>query len=285
MAGKNEISKKKDNLPTTLDFSKYQKDTLNDVDRSERIMPYVVVLQKGSPQCEEGSDEHMPDARPGMLLNTATGDLLKDPVIIPLFRDKCFTERVPDENDPDKYQTVRHDETSDIVVQSLARDKRDDQGWLLTPGGNQICRTIYLNALLLPEANSLDAEPVTLVLRRSKLSTWKEFMDPIARYSASHGIPFHANQRVVKTLRKVYGKNSTYVFDFRFVNEDSTLGLRKNFFGSLVQDEELMGLATESVEFILKGQLRRAEEGTEETEAPIEQAEVEVKKNSEGTPF
>lgn len=41
----------------------------------EQLTPFLRILQKGSPQVDPSAAEYMPDARPGMLLNTATGDL------------------------------------------------------------------------------------------------------------------------------------------------------------------------------------------------------------------
>lgn len=273
MTKKNEIDTKKNNLPDTLDFSKYQQSTLDDIDRSERVMPYLVVLQDASPQCKKSDPKYRPDAEPGLIMNTATGDILKDPIIIPLHRDKCYCERVPT-GDGDDYSIERHEESSDYVRQALEAGRRDDFGWLLGPNGNRVSKTIYLSALLLSEPNSLDAEPVTIVLRRSKLITWKDFMDPIARYNGSHGIPLHANQRVLGSKLATFGKNSTFVFTFDYVNYDPTLGRRQNFFGSLVGNEELMRLADDSVKFILEGKLRRAAENSDSEE---EVATVEIK--------
>jgi len=41
----------------------------------EQLTPFLRILQKGSPQVDPSAPEYMDAARPGMLLNTATGDL------------------------------------------------------------------------------------------------------------------------------------------------------------------------------------------------------------------
>jgi hypothetical protein len=43
-----------------------------DMRMEEQLTPFLRILQKGSPQVDEESPEHMPGAKPGMLFDTAT---------------------------------------------------------------------------------------------------------------------------------------------------------------------------------------------------------------------
>jgi hypothetical protein len=45
-------------------------------DKDSFAIPFIKVLQDGSPQCKAGQPGYNPDARPGMLVNTVTGELI-----------------------------------------------------------------------------------------------------------------------------------------------------------------------------------------------------------------
>lgn len=48
---------------------------MENVDADSVAIPFLVVLQKNSPQCDPDQGEYMPDAKPGMLFNSVTREL------------------------------------------------------------------------------------------------------------------------------------------------------------------------------------------------------------------
>ncbi len=69
-----------------------------DVGRDELLIPFLRVLQSNSPQCDETSGAYQADARPGMLINTATSELFDGKLgvlFLPVYRDHTFVEFVP----------------------------------------------------------------------------------------------------------------------------------------------------------------------------------------------
>ena len=72
---KTELSKTEEKALAALDFEQDAGGGLEGADRDSFAIPFLRVLQKGSPQVEEGQPEYLPDAKPGMLMNSVNGDL------------------------------------------------------------------------------------------------------------------------------------------------------------------------------------------------------------------
>jgi hypothetical protein len=68
----------KSTLPVTssIDFGADAGAGLEGADSASFAIPFLVVVQKMSPICDEASGSYNPDAKPGMLMNTVTGELL-----------------------------------------------------------------------------------------------------------------------------------------------------------------------------------------------------------------
>ena len=193
----------------------------------------------------------MPEAKKGDILNTATGEIVKNPIIVPLHRDVCYIERVPEEDGSDSYSITRHACESDFIREALDGERRDDTGWLLASNGNKVCKTIYLDALLLDSADAESGEPVRIVLRRSKLAPWKGFIDPINRYR--NEFPMFAHRRKLTTLNKSFqnGKHTSFIFEFDFVEKDPSGAQRGHVTSSLIKSQKMYDLARDSAEFIV----------------------------------
>jgi hypothetical protein len=76
----------KSTLPTTssIDFGADAGAGLEGADAASYAIPFLAVVQKMSPVCDEASGLYNPDAKPGMLMNTVTGELLdgKEGIVI-----------------------------------------------------------------------------------------------------------------------------------------------------------------------------------------------------------
>jgi hypothetical protein len=69
---------------------------MENISADERKVPFVRLLQSNSPQCvDDGNAKFMPHAKPGMFLNTSTGQLFNRLGMIPCARDHKFVEYVP----------------------------------------------------------------------------------------------------------------------------------------------------------------------------------------------
>lgn len=63
-------------LPPEIDITADIGGGLEGADKDSYAIPFLRVIQKMSPQVDEASPEYNEDARPGMLLNTVTGELI-----------------------------------------------------------------------------------------------------------------------------------------------------------------------------------------------------------------
>lgn len=72
-ATKAEVEEVKGELP--FDMSADMGAGMEGADSESFAIPFLVVLQKMSPQCDEGQPGYLEDAKPGMLFNTVTGEL------------------------------------------------------------------------------------------------------------------------------------------------------------------------------------------------------------------
>ena len=85
-----------------------------DTDADDYAIPFVAVLQKGSPQVDPDDGAYINGAKPGLFYNTVTGELFKDITVIPCARRREFVEWVP--RDEGGGLIGRHDPDSDVVL-------------------------------------------------------------------------------------------------------------------------------------------------------------------------
>ena len=99
-------------------------------DMSFRKLPMLVVLQSNSPQVLESKGA----IRPGSLLNTVTGEVYDEVVVVPAVLDKCFLQFVP--RDDGGGFRGRHLADSKIVKDAIARNDGRSIGKLPLPQPN-----------------------------------------------------------------------------------------------------------------------------------------------------
>jgi hypothetical protein len=70
-----QMTEKKEQLPTTIDFGADAGGGMEGTDKDSFAIPFLRVLQKISPQVDEGDAAYIEGAKGGMFLNTVTGQL------------------------------------------------------------------------------------------------------------------------------------------------------------------------------------------------------------------
>lgn len=107
---------------------------------ADKPKAFVRILAQLSPACTEGSDGYVEGAKPGMLLNYATGKLYgKSIKVVPLYHDVIWTEWKPD----------RGGYVASHKPGSVPVDKTDFKKWVL-PNGN-IITEYYMFYCFLPD--------------------------------------------------------------------------------------------------------------------------------------
>lgn len=75
---KKEMAAQNDQLPATIDMSQYAGQGMENTDRDSFAIPFLAVMQKGSPQVDKDSDAFVKGAEVGDLMLTTTQELFKD---------------------------------------------------------------------------------------------------------------------------------------------------------------------------------------------------------------
>jgi len=96
------MKEQKDQLPANIDFEGDSGSGFESADIDSFAVPFLVVLQKNSPQCDDDSSKRIEEARPGMLFNTVTEKLYparnedgEGVLIVPVAYKRQFLEWTP----------------------------------------------------------------------------------------------------------------------------------------------------------------------------------------------
>ena len=148
-----------------------------DMSQDDLIIPFIAVLQKGSPQVEEGNAALIPDAKPSMLMNTVSQELLsgKDGIrFIPVHRDHKYIEWK--DRDSGGGLIGVHEPESQYVSDMKA--KATDFGKIPTDEGN-LSETFTVYGLLVKGeglGEDLDYEPVAISFASTQIKAYKRWM-------------------------------------------------------------------------------------------------------------
>ncbi len=141
----------------------------NSREAADNTMPFLAILQKGSPQVNKQDPAHIKGAEAGMLLNTATGQLWtgEDGArIVPCGIQKAWVEWVPREAGGGYVATYPHDP-------KLPREmgaKEDDRRRLVLPSKNHLVETLYTLGLL------EDGSPVVIGATSTAMKPMRDWM-------------------------------------------------------------------------------------------------------------
>lgn len=124
----------------TIDFEQDAGGGLENVRPKDIAIPFFAILQKGSPQCDELSEKHIEGARPGMVMNTVTGEIYDGTEGIPVIPCGFSPEMVEwKTRDSGGGFVARHTENDPLLRQCTP----DERGRLITPLGNIVADTKY----------------------------------------------------------------------------------------------------------------------------------------------
>ena len=139
-------------IPDSLEsyFEEHAGEGKEDYGSGDFALPYLVILQKGSPQVDETNGKYINGAKQGMVFNTVTGEFFdtlamkgrdnpKGLLVVTVANQRRFVEWVP--RDEGGGFAGQHLETADIVKQAKPHDKRPMI--LVAPNGNHLIETTY----------------------------------------------------------------------------------------------------------------------------------------------
>lgn len=147
----------------------------------DHAIPFLVILQKNSPQCDEDHEKFIEGAKPGQIYNTVTDALYDELTGVVALTKQAFMEWVP----RTKGGGLRgsHDPKSPVVVD--AKKNSADFGKYYTKEGNDLVETFYL---FLTMADGPDAgSGAMLACTSTKIQPYKKWNSKRGAFKLPNG--------------------------------------------------------------------------------------------------
>lgn len=179
------------------------------VSRDDMAIPFLAILQSGSPQCKRSEGAYIEGAAEGMILNTVTGKVIdthKTPlVVVPCAYHRAFVEwRVRESGGG----FVREHKPDPNLLTDTFRDEKNRD---ILPNGNQIndTRTFYVLAL---DENGIPS-PAVLTMTSTQIKKAKQWMmqQNLLKLRGANGVytpPMFASKWTITTVPESNDKGS-----------------------------------------------------------------------------
>ena len=138
------------------------------------LVPFIAILQKGSPQVEEDNPKYLKGAKAGMLWNTATAELFdgkeKGIQVIPVHRTRNFIEWIPKDEGGGLVKV--YDPEAKEVLAVIGKDRQ--YGKRKIGDGNDLVETFSVFALVVKPDGDFDR--VIISFASSQIGVYKRWM-------------------------------------------------------------------------------------------------------------
>lgn len=175
-------------------------------------IPFLAILQSGSPQVQDGNAKRIPNAKAGQLFNTVTGEVFDFLDFVPCATQHVFVEWKPRDSGGG---IVRVRTTDDpVVTTAIAQSK--EFGKYKTPEGNDLVETFYMFGMRIDKANLALIEPMVIGYTSTKIAKYRNLMTKLR--TCKFRPPLYANIVTIKTVLEPHPKGQAYNFAFAPAN-------------------------------------------------------------------
>lgn len=140
------------------------------IDKDDILIPYMSILQSLSPEVDEDREEYIEGAKPGLILNKGTEDLLDGIRVVPVAYFRRHLEWKLRENGGG----LVADHGNDASV--LDNCTRNDKGQMINPDGNEIVPTGTYYVLVVPEEEDGTPYQAVISMAKTQLKKSKRWM-------------------------------------------------------------------------------------------------------------
>jgi len=160
-----------------------EKQTLNDLFEDQGFegatsgsyaMPFLRILQKGSPEVDKDETAHIRGAKPGMILHTVRKEVFKAINIVPLKYRDTYIEWVPRTKGGGFVQ--EYDALDPLTKEILGSCSKEDNANIL-PNGNEF--KLHSNYYCALETSQGEYEPIMLSMSASQLKTSRVWLSTL----------------------------------------------------------------------------------------------------------
>lgn len=240
MAKKSEVAEVEAGLPVGIDFAADAGAGSENVGAEDTATPFLSILQKMSPQCDEDDDAFIDGAKPGMYYNSVTSEMIdtsQDPLlVIPCHYDREYVEWRPRKQGGGIAE--RHSMTSGIMEKATMVE--DDNGNLkpTLPNGNVLIDTAYHYCLIQEIGTGIWA-PIIIPMKSTAHTPSRKFNNAILKTQVKDAngfmvqAPRWSSVYEFKTIRETKDTNSWYNFNISrqgWVTDAETYNMGKEFY-------------------------------------------------------
>lgn len=246
---------------------------------SDYSIPFITVLQQMSPQVKDPDDGGIEGARPGMILNTVTGEIFtgKDGIeFIPALTQHTFVEWVP--KDAGGGFVAVHQIDSPVVAQAKANSK--EFGKLKLANGNELVETFYVYGVVSHDGIE---EMAVIAFTSTKIKVYKKFSTTINMFTVrlpdgrKQKPPLYAHSLKITTTKEKNTKGDFFNFSISPANG--------NVANSLLSPSDPRFQAAKDCYDMVKGGTARASYETQDTTGGDTTGGFKSDLNSNDAPF
>lgn len=167
------VTKKEEHLPST-DVMNFEQDSgagFEHADADAYSIPYLIILQKNSPQVDEDDPKYVSGAKAGMFMNNVTEELFDEVILVPAMYRRLMVEWVP----RDAGGGFRG--SFDPADPRIADVQRGDDGKFVLENGNFLSDTRYHFVLQISgEGETAVFEPMVISLTSTQIKKSRNWM-------------------------------------------------------------------------------------------------------------
>jgi hypothetical protein len=179
--------------------------------REAYAIPFLVILQSGSPQCKRSDGAYIKGAEEGMILNTVTNELFNEPVdVIPCAYTQTFIEWGLREQGGGFI--AEYDNAAGQALKSNAR--RDDKNRDILPNGHQLNDT--RNHYVLFKDGEGYWQTAMMSMHSTQIKSSRNWMTAMQNLATVHKAPMYALVFKVGTSAQSNDKGTWYGYTFTF---------------------------------------------------------------------
>lgn len=267
-----------------FDYGEHKRGGFENQTAADLVIPFLTLLQDLSPQTKKMKPEYIEGAEPGMLINSATGEIYKVPLIfVPCITTREFLEWLPRNEGGGGGKGYRGSHTPESELVRLAKDEAEKAGSskfkLFHPvNKNIISETFTMFGYIL---NSIDAttpsEPIAISFWSTKIPVYKKFNYRLSTFKEAPDAPLYAHRVAISTVFETRDSGDSYNYVLEGAVEDDLLkGLIPPTLDG--KPHPMMVKGKEFSKLILSGAARAAHETRQDDEEDAAPVGVDGKK-------
>lgn len=184
-------------------------------------VPYLAILQSGSPQCKKSSGEYIEGAEEGMIFNTVTKELLGNSIeVIPAYYSKKLIEWKDRETQGGGLVKI-YDNPDDPIKQKTTRNEENNRDYL--PNGHVLAEHAEHFVIYINKNGVVDRAVMSMTSTQLKKSRqWNTLMGRLKITTkdkdgneTSFTPPVYAFSYTAKTVPEQNDKGSWFVWDIQ----------------------------------------------------------------------